>query len=255
MERTLAQKRAGGGLIKFTLIELLVVIAIIAILASILLPAIEKARAKALGVNCLSNMKQLSLGVKMYVNDWNNYFPTSRANRTEYGGGNNDIAWHFIVYEYVGDRQMYKCPMNISTGTMGFNGGKTEYTSLNIPRSYVCSAGGGDDWWGPGLPSPLMPDDRNRNTLSTQVVNASAVLMLGEHRDRGDPEFWNNLNSTRMQPHGKLTHFSFADGHVASMKPTATLDPVNMWDMKNRTPSQYTNMKQLMIDNEAQLDW
>ena len=86
----------------FTLIELLVVIAIIAILAAILFPVFAQAREKARQTACLSNLKQISLAVSMYVTD-NELYPL-------YSYSTGATRWHTILQPYVKNEQVFVCP-------------------------------------------------------------------------------------------------------------------------------------------------
>ncbi|MCD6361581.1 MAG: DUF1559 domain-containing protein [Armatimonadetes bacterium] len=90
----------------FTLIELLVVIAIIAILAAILFPVFAKAREKARQTSCLSNLKQLGLGLMMYCEDYDETYPDARY-------GSNPSPYP-LIYEclvpYTKNYQIWICP-------------------------------------------------------------------------------------------------------------------------------------------------
>ena len=85
----------------FTLIELLVVIAIIAILAAILFPVFAQAREKARQTSCLSNQKQIGLGIMQYVQDYDETYPYFQMNQAKLTGGVEPIAWTTVVQPYI----------------------------------------------------------------------------------------------------------------------------------------------------------
>jgi prepilin-type N-terminal cleavage/methylation domain-containing protein/prepilin-type processing-associated H-X9-DG protein len=90
----------------FTLIELLVVIAIIAILAAILFPVFARAREKARQSSCLSNVKQLTTGVMMYVQDYDERFMASTLNASTEPW----LFWPHQLMPYVKNWQVMQCP-------------------------------------------------------------------------------------------------------------------------------------------------
>ena len=105
----------------FTLIELLVVIAIIAILAAILFPVFAKARGKARQASCLSNMKQLGLGIMEYAQDYDETYPMSYYYNNNTDASAGYTHWSGLVVPYVKSQQIYICPQNAIGGVAPAN--------------------------------------------------------------------------------------------------------------------------------------
>jgi prepilin-type N-terminal cleavage/methylation domain-containing protein/prepilin-type processing-associated H-X9-DG protein len=196
-------KRTG-----FTLIELLVVIAIISILAAILFPVFAQAREKARQTACLSNERQLGLGVMMYADDNDEMFPP-----TENDSG---ILWPDLINAYVKNSQVRVCPSDETGATNSY--GLNEMLFVD-DTDY--------------LPNPPPP-----NTLLASIAAPSATVMLGEV-GTGSETNPHDLTTPRLNAY-KLTvpdddlndqydarpaarHFAradlaFLDGHVKALR-------------------------------------
>jgi prepilin-type N-terminal cleavage/methylation domain-containing protein/prepilin-type processing-associated H-X9-DG protein len=96
----------------FTLIELLVVIAIISILATILFPVFARARENARRASCISNLKQMGLGMMMYVQDYDETFPAR-----QFVNGGTTIYWWRLLDPYTKSDQLFRCPSSPFSGS------------------------------------------------------------------------------------------------------------------------------------------
>ncbi len=131
----------------FTLIELLVVIAIIAILAAILFPVFAKAREKARQTSCLSNEKQLGLGLLQYVQDYDESFPSQvDVSGTNYSNApyktplGTQVTWDLMIYPYTKSMALIRCPDDPGapvTLTSDAGGGGAVERSYAIPTQIV----------------------------------------------------------------------------------------------------------------------
>lgn len=100
----------------FTLIELLVVIAIIAILAAILFPVFAKAREKARQASCLSNEKQIGLGLMMYMQDYDETYPMAYYYQNNATSANGYVHWSGMISPYVKSNNIWVCPSSVNGG-------------------------------------------------------------------------------------------------------------------------------------------
>lgn len=225
------EEREGRGKVAFTLIELLVVVAIIAILAAMLLPVLGRAKAQGQSARCKSNLRQLGIALRMYIDD-NRVYPFGA-----FGYSNWLQSWFDNLSPYYRvnwTNRSYHCPSYNGSISDGVHFGQAcgSY-SYNTIGTGVNQSGNGAPYLGLGLRQLFINDGRilMPPILESQIQAPSEMFAIADARvftvqgvnppAEGLPWMDAMFNvgpghSVEVQPyrHGKGFNFEYCDGHV-----------------------------------------
>lgn len=198
--------------IGFTLIELLVVISIIAILASILLPALSKARDSSRRIVCANNMKQMGTLLQLYLDDNQEYFPKAQGPATSGYTYAYSLMVPYVYNDYQTAKKAFETKMDLLA--------RCPVTTKTMAEYAAAKGGAAPQWWimyGMNYVY-LNGDDPLHKTWSFKKVrNPSSVIFSADSNAEGGQGRYINCQWADAQPymrHGKGANSLWVDGHV-----------------------------------------